>query len=92
MAARKKSSESTGGADRDCHQRLVRRLRRRYTRVVKSGGVWACFLQVDHQGFCVVDDTDKKRADWYSLQLAKALARMVSTNAKGDSQSPDQKP
>ena len=80
MAARKKSPESTAGADCACHQRLVRRLRRRYTRVVKRGDAWACFLQVDHQGFCVVDDTENKRANWYAIQLAKALARMITTN------------
>lgn len=74
--APKSKRTAEGGSD----QRLVRRLRRRYTRVVKRGDVWACFLQIDHQGFCVVDDTDKKRADWYSLQLAKALARMITTN------------
>lgn len=71
MAARKKSTEST------YHQRLVRRLRRRYTLVVKRGDSWACFLKIDHQGFCVAYDVEKDEAEWYSLQLATGLARAI---------------
>lgn len=61
---------------------LVERLRQDYTRVVQIGGECKCFLQIDHQEFCVVDNTDEDRAQWYSLMLAKALARMINTELK----------
>lgn len=56
--------------------RLVERLRRRYTRVVKIGDKWNCYLQVDHQGFCVVEQATRRRARWYAKMLAVALTRL----------------
>jgi hypothetical protein len=68
--------------DKPCsQQRMVSRLRRRYTRVARYGKVYAAYLQIDHQGFCVVDDTTKKRANWFRDNLAVALERMLAANA-----------
>lgn len=61
-------------------RRMVRRLRRRYTRVVKMGDRWNTYLQIDHQGFCVVEQTTRSRAQWFGKMLAGALARMLSEN------------
>lgn len=71
-------------ADCDRNHRLVQRARRLYTRVKKSGYFWACYLQIDHQRFCVVDDVDKETADWFAGQLAKALARMIAKVKDGE--------
>ena len=60
---------------------LVSRLRRRYTRVVKMGDHWSTYLQIDHQGFCVVEQTTRARAQWFGKMLAVALDRMLSANA-----------
>ena len=61
-------------------QRMVSRLRRRYTRVVKVGDKWNTYLQIDHQGFRVVEQTCHHRARWFATNLAIALARMLSAN------------
>ena len=55
----------------------IDRMKARYVRVVKLGGSWNVFLQIDHQGFSVVEQTDKKRADWYAKMLGIALERLV---------------
>ncbi len=60
--------------------RMVSRLRRRYTRVVKMGDHWNTYLQIDHQGFCVVEQTTRDRARWFGKMLAIALDRMLSAN------------
>lgn len=52
-------------------------LRRRYTRVVRLAGQWFTYLQIDHQGFLVVESRSKKRAQWFAKMLGIALARMV---------------
>ena len=57
-------------------------LRKKYTRVVKICDKWNTYLQIDHQGFCVVEQTTKKRAEWYSKMLAKSLERMLADNLK----------
>ena len=62
--------------------RMVSRLRRRYTRVVKIGDQWNTYLQIDHQGFCVVEQTSRARAQWFGKMLAVALDRMFSANIK----------
>jgi hypothetical protein len=62
--------------------KAVTKLRRRYTRVAKLGDKWNTFLQIDHQGFCVVEDTSKVRAQWYAKMLAIALARMIEDSKK----------
>ena len=59
---------------------FVSRLRRRYTRVVKMGDHWNTYLQIDHQGFCVVEQTTRARAQWFGRMLAVALDRMLSAN------------
>ena len=61
-------------------QRMVSRLRRKYTRTVKIGGKWNTYLEIDHQGFCVVEQTSHHRAKWFGKQLAIALARMMAAN------------
>lgn len=66
---------------RRSQQRMVSRLRRRYTRVVKIGGKWNTYLQIDHQGFCVVEQTCRQRAQWFGKMLAVALERMLAANA-----------
>lgn len=63
------------------YERMVSRLRRRYTRVVKMGDQWNTYLQIDHQGFCVVEQTTRERAQWFGKMLAVALDRMLSANA-----------
>ena len=63
-------------------QRMVSRLRRRYTRVVKVGDKWNTYLQIDHQGFCVVEQTCRHRAQWFGEMLAVALERMLAANIK----------
>lgn len=59
-----------------------RMFRRRYTRVVKMGAKWSTYLQIDHQGFCVVEQTSKRRAEWFARMLAIAFARMVEKERK----------
>ena len=59
----------------------VRMMRKKYTRVVKIGEAWNTYLQIDHQGFCVVEQTTRQRANWFGKMLAVALVRLV-----GDSQ------
>lgn len=63
-------------------QRMVSRLRRRYVRTVKIGDKWNTYLQIDHQGFCVVEQTSRHRAQWFGKMLAVALERMLAANAE----------
>ena len=55
-------------------------IKKRHTRVVKMGKQWNTYLQIDHQGFCVVENTTKKRADWYAKMLSIALERLIKNN------------
>jgi hypothetical protein len=55
---------------------VVARLQKKYTRVVKIGDSWNTYLQIDHQGFCVVEQTTKTRAMFYARMLAIALERV----------------
>ncbi len=56
----------------------VRRLRRKYTRLVNFGKHGhSAFLQIDHQGFEVVSGTTKKRAKWFQDMLASSLDRLI---------------
>jgi len=57
-------------------------IRRKYTRVVKLGPGWDTVLQIDHQGFSVVERATKARAQWYAKMLAIALERLLSSNTK----------
>lgn len=61
---------------------MVSRLRRRYVRTVKIGDKWNTYLQIDHQGFCVVEQTCHHRARWFGKNLAIALERMLAANAE----------
>jgi hypothetical protein len=72
MTHKKRSSAKKNGA-----KNPERILRKRYVRVVKMGEEWCTYLQIDHQGFCVVSETSKRRAEWYGRMLGIALARMV---------------
>ena len=60
----------------------ISKIRRRYVRTVKIGERWNTYLQIDHQGFCVVEDTCHIRAKWFGKQLSIALARMINDNQK----------
>ena len=51
----------------------------KYTRVVKIAGKWNCYLQIDHQGFCIVDNRTKKEANWYAKMIGIALERLVAS-------------
>ena len=64
----------------DYVERMVSRLRRRYVRTVKIGDKWNTYLQIDHQGFCVVEQTCRHRARWFGKNLAVALERMLAAN------------
>jgi len=85
MKAKRTSKLKRAGEERAkarSQQRMVSRLRRRYTRVVKMGDKWNTYLQIDHQGFCVVEQTCRQRAQWVGKMLAVALERMLAANAK----------
>lgn len=56
------------------------RLLRRYVVTRKFGAEWSTYLQIDHQGFCVVENRSRADALWYGRMLAIALARMIETN------------
>ena len=58
------------------------RLRRRYTRIVKQPDGFAAFVQIEHQGFCVVEGTSRRRANWFRSQVSIALARLVQLEGK----------
>lgn len=83
MKAKRTSKLKRAGEERAearSQQRMVSRLRRRYTRVVKRGDKWNTYLQIDHQGFCVVEQTCRQRAQWFGKMLAVALERMLAAN------------
>jgi hypothetical protein len=54
----------------------IRRLKKKYVRVKKVGDKWSTYLQIDHQGFTVVEQTTKKRAEFFGKMLAIALSRV----------------
>ena len=56
---------------------LVARMKKKYVRVKKMGDKWNTYLQIDHQGFCVVERTTKKRAEFFGKMLAIALSRVT---------------
>lgn len=56
------------------------KIRKKYTRVVKMGSTFNAYMQVNHQGFCVVENVTKKRAEWYSKMLASALLSLIEEN------------
>lgn len=40
------------------------------------GDKWNAYLQIDHQGFIVVEQTTNERAKFYAKMLAIALTRV----------------
>ena len=58
----------------------IQQLRRKYTRAVKIADKWNTYLQIDHQSFCVVEQTTEKRAKWYEKMMAVALKRIIETH------------
>lgn len=56
---------------------LVARMKKKYVRVKKMGDKWNTYLQIDHQGFCVVEQTTKSRAEFFGKMLAIALSRVT---------------
>ena len=65
------------GADPDTSTMNKKEIKEKYTRIVKMGDKWNTYLQIDHQGFCVCEQTTKKRADWYVDMLTTALQRLL---------------
>jgi hypothetical protein len=64
-----------------------RKLRKKYTRVVKDGPFWKTYLGVPgdgfYQEFCVSGDQGNKReADYFARMLAKALKRLLKMETK----------
>ena len=82
MPTKTKNTSAKRSASLVGYERMVSRLRRRYTRVVKIGDQWNTYLQIDHQGFCVVEQTSRARAQWFGKMLAIALDRMLSANTE----------
>lgn len=60
-------------------------LQKRYTRTVQLGSAWNTYLQIDHQSFCVVEQTSKRRAEWFAKRLATALERMIARESVSSS-------
>ena len=54
-------------------------IQKEHTRVVKIGLGWNCYLQIDHQSFCIAERTTKKRALYYSEMIGIALDRFLET-------------
>jgi hypothetical protein len=42
------------------------------------GNKWNTYLQIDHQGFTVVEQTTKKQAEFFGEMLAIALSRVTT--------------
>lgn len=63
--------------------RETKRIHKKYIQVRKIGTKWNAFLQVDFQGFAVVEQTTRKRAIWFGWMLAAALARLVQEESGG---------
>jgi len=57
-------------------KRITARIKKKYVRVKKIGDKWNTYLQIDHQGFSVVEQTTKKRAEFFAKMLAIALTRV----------------
>ena len=72
MAKKKTASTATQANS------TVRRLRKKYVTTKKIGDKWNTYLQIDHQGFCIVEQTSKKRAEWFGKMLAVALSRVTA--------------
>lgn len=53
-----------------------------FIKIKQQDGGWNCYLQIDHQSFCIIENTTKKRAKWYGEMLSKALERMINKYTK----------
>jgi hypothetical protein len=60
----------------DYDKKLAARMKKKYVQVKKIGDRWNTCLQIDHQGFSVVEQTTKKRAEFFGKMLAIALSRV----------------
>ncbi len=58
------------------------RLRRRYVRVVKIGEAWNTYLQIGGQGFCVVEQTTYRRAQYFGRMLGIALRNLLAAESE----------
>ena len=56
-------------------QREIGRIRKKYTRVAKIFNRWSAFMEIDGQGFCIVEDTTYERAKWFCRMAAIALIK-----------------
>lgn len=70
-------SDGRGGTMKKIDKSLVARMKKKYVRVKQIGHKWNTYLQIDHQGFSVVEQTTKKRAEFYGKMLAIALSRVT---------------
>ena len=57
-------------------------LRRRYVRTVKIADKWNTYLSVDDQSFCIVEQTSRRRAQWFGKMLAVAIGRMLTAKSR----------
>ena len=57
-------------------KKTVAILKKKYISVRKIGDKWSTYLQIDHQGFSVVENTTRKRAEFFAKMLAIALTRV----------------
>lgn len=55
----------------------IGRIQDKYVRIIKMCGKWNVYLQIDHQGFSIIHQTDKPHAEWFGAMLAIALERLV---------------
>lgn len=61
----------------------ISNIQKLYTRVIKMGGTWDTYLQIDHQGFRLAHQVkNKKDAQWLARMMAIALKRMIESNQK----------
>jgi hypothetical protein len=54
-------------------------IRRKYCRVRRGWKRWDALLCVDNQTFYAASDVSRRAAQWYTRQVATALAKIVET-------------
>lgn len=69
--------QSSGETMETINKSLVAQMKKKYVRVKKIGDKWNTYLQIDHQGFSVVEQTTKERAEFFGNMLAIALSRVT---------------
>ena len=60
----------------------ISEVKRKYTKLEKMTDGWCLYLQIDHQGFLIIEATSKKQANWWAEMLAIALKRLIEKNQK----------